>query len=264
MNAMKRIITVILAIILSVPAFSQKKQEYKQEYKYEEIMDDLKEEILDAVENSEDKDYSPLIWESEDGQFKLFTVSHIGYGLYFINNSDFVAALSGEFFVNIARLGFYPIPDWGLEINLDYGHNALRSSESVLLMDGDREVYSVPGADFYPASASWKRSSLEFSSLNFPFLFKHDYGEFSFGLGTEVSINFLGRTRYKYTVDHNKYSCVGKRAAINTFTYAFEATVSYDDMGLFIKWYPKHSGILSGRALDMRNGYVSIGLCFGL
>ena len=228
---MKRILIVILSIILSVPAFSQ----IKHEYKYEEIMDDLKEEILDAVENSEDQDYSPQVWESDDGQFKLFTVSHIGYGLYFINNSDFVAALSGEFFVNIARLGFYPIPDWGLEINLDFGHNALRSSESVLLLDSDREVYSVPGREFYPAYSSWKRSSLEFTSLNFPFLLKHDYGEFSFGLGTEVSLNFLGRTRYKYTADHSKYSCVGKGAAINTFTYAFEATVSYDEMGLFIK-----------------------------
>ena len=224
----------------------------------------MKEERLDAVQNSEEQDYSPLVWESEDGMFKVFTVSHIGYGLYFINNSDFVPVLSGEFFVNLARFGFYPFQDWGLEINLDFGHNALRSSESVLLLDNDREVYAIPASEIYPANAKQKRSSLEFTSLNFPFLLKRDVGDFSFGLGTEVSVNFSGRAKHKYTVGYDKFNYVGKRAAINTFTYAFEATASYDGMGLFIKWYPKHSGILSGRNMDMRNGYVSIGVCFGL
>jgi len=257
---MKKLLFIILAITLSVPSFAQTREQYR----YEEILGDMKEEILDAVENSEDQEYSPLIWESEDGLFKVFTVSHIGYGLYFINNSNFVPALSGEFFVNLVRGGFYPVQDWGLEINLDLGHNALRSIESVLMLDDDREVYSIPADQIYPSNARNRRSTLEFWSVNLPFLLKYDYEDFSFGLGTEVSVNFAGKARQKYSTGHDTYNYVGKRAAINTFTYAFEATASYDGMGLFIKWYPKHSGILSGRALDMRNGYVSIGVSFGL
>lgn len=269
---MKKILLTILAFILAVPVFSQEKNrdmvKNQDLTQYQEILDDLKEDIKegikDAVDNPDDKEYSPLVWESEDGLFKVFTVSHIGYGLYFISNTNFVPALSGEFFVNLVRCGFYPVEDWGLEINLDFGHNALRSTESVLLLDNDREVYSVPASELYPSGSRGKRSTLEFMSLNFPFLLKHDYGDFSFGLGTEVSVNFAGRAKYKYSTGYDTHNFVGKRAAINTFTYAFEATASYDDLGLFIKWYPRHSGILSGRNLDMRTGYVSIGVSFGL
>ena len=255
---MKRILLSVLALSLAIPGFSQDVERIK------EVIEDFKEDVKEAVINSDDKEYSPQIWESEDHMFKLFTVSHIGYGLYCISNTDFVPALSGEFFVNLVRAGFYPVQDLGLEINLDYGHNALRSIESVLLLDDEREVYSVPADLLYPSNARRGRSTLEFSSFNIPFLIKYDYGDMSFGLGTEVSLNFAGKAKYKYSTGHDTFNFTGKRAAINTFTYAFEATASYDDFGLFIKWYPRHSGILSGRNLDMRKGYVSIGVSFGL
>lgn len=257
---MKKILISVLAIALSIPAFSQNVDMER----YEEIIDDLKEDIKDAVENADEDDYSPMLWESEDGLFRLYTVSHIGYGLYCISNSNFVPAMSGEFFVNLLRVGFYPVQDWGLEINLDLGHNALRSIESVLLLDGDREVYAMPAKDIYPANARKTRSTLEFYSVNIPFLVKYDYGDMSFGLGTEISLNMAGRAKYKYSTGYDTFNFTGKRAGINTFTYAFEATASYYDFGLFVKWYPRHSGILSGRNLDMKKGYVSIGISFGL
>ena len=262
----------ILAITLAVPVFSQEKNQNMTKNQdlsqYQEILEDLKEDIKegikDAVDNPDEQEHSPLLWESDDRMFRLYTVSHIGYGLYCISNSNFVPALSGEFFVNLARLGFYPVDDWGLEFNLDFGHNALRSTESVLMLDDDREVYAVPANGFYPSNARKTRSSLEFYSINLPFLVKYDYGDLSFGLGTEISLNFAGRAKHRYTTGHSTTNVTEKKAAINTFTYAFEATASYDDLGLFIKWYPRHSGILSGRNLDMRTGYVSIGVSFGL
>lgn len=255
---MKKILLSVLFISLVIPAFCQ------NDNQYEEILKDLKEDIKEAVDNPDETDYTPLLWESDDRMFRLYTVSHIGYGLYCISNSNFVPAMSGEFFVNLVRLGFYPVDDWGLEMNLDFGHNALRSIESVLLLDDQREVYAVPAQEFHPSSARRTRSSLEFYSVNIPFLVKYDYGNLSFGLGTEISMNLAGRAKYKYNTGHDTYSFVGKRAAINTFTYAFAATASYYDLGLFVKWYPKHAGILSGRNLDMKKGYVSIGISFGL
>lgn len=269
---MKKILLTFLALSFVFTAYSQEKNQNifknKDLTHYQEIMDDFKEDlkegIKDAVENTDEQERSPLLWESEDGMFKLFTVSHIGYGLYFISNTDFVPALSGEFFVNLARLGFYPLDDWGLEINLDLGHNALRSKESVLRLNTDGEVFAIPVSEFYTSTPKRMRSSLEFYSVNFPFLLKYDDGDFNFGIGTEVSLNFAGRAKRRYSESFGPVLVTEKGARVNTFTYAFEATASYYDIGLFIKWYPKHSGILSGRNLDMRTGYVSIGVSLGL
>ena len=249
-----------MALAAAVPAFSQNDTTANSP-DFVQIAKDLKEDIKDAVKQ-EDGEYSPVIAESPDGMFKLYSSSHIGYGVYSTRSSDFIPALSGEFFVNLIRFGFYPWQSLSFELNLDFGLNSIKSRGSVLTLDSNREVIAYPNGEILPEKVKKPRSTLEFFSFNLPFLVKYGYENFTFGFGTEVSLNLGGRVTHKYTSGYDTFSVVEKRAGINRFTYAVVGSVAYKDLCLFVKIYPRYSGILSNRKIDMT--YMSMGLSFGL
>ena len=260
---MKKTIIILLALAISFPAFSQD-DIAKKNVDIVKIAVDFKEDVQDAFNQQEKEEYSPLIVESEDGMFRLYSCSHVGYGIYSVRSHtpEFVPALSGEFFINLLRFGFYPTESLAFELNLDFGHNTIKSKKSILTLDSDREVIAIPNGDFLPANIKKPRSTLEYFSFNLPFLIKYEYDKFSFGAGTEVSLNLGSRATHKWSDGYDTYNVTEKKAGVNRFTYALVGAVSYDDVCLFIKIYPRYAGILSNRYVDM--SYMSMGLSFGL
>ena len=254
--SMRRIVLSLLALAAFIPAFSQNNVDWSS------ITQDLKDQVKDAIEDDDDEGYSPVIAQSSDGQFKLFTSSYVGYSLYFVRSNDYASSLSGEFFVNILGGGFYPTENLGFEIKVDFGHNALRSRESVFFLDSDREVCALDRKLFYTSDVSKPSSSLTFLSVNLPFQVKYTTGDFRFGLGTELGINFRGHANQKYSQGQDSFDITQKGAKINLFTYALLGTIQYDKVTLFLKYYPRPAGILAGHNLEM--GYASLGLAFGM
>ena len=220
----------------------------------------LSNDIKEAMKG--EAEYNPLIAQSDNGVLRLYTSSHVGYGLYGLSTEAFDPSLSWEFFVNLCRFGLYPTDYLGFEVNADLGLNSFRSRKSILALDADRDVIAVSVDGYLPGNVRKFRSGLDFVSLNFPLFVKYYYEDFAVGAGTEVSLNFAGRTNFKYANGNDYYSTVQKKADINLFTYALIATMSYKDLGFFIKFYPKSTGILSGKKLDM--SYVLVGVSFGL
>ena len=251
---MRRIFLSILALAAIIPAFSQNDVDLSA------ISQEFKDQIKEAMK--EEKEYSPVIAQTDDGQFKLLSSSYVGYSLYFVRSNDYASSLSGEFFVNIIGGGFYPTDNLGFELKLDFGHNAIRSRESVLYLDENREVNAIDRKLFYLSDVNQPRSSLTFLSVNLPFQVKYTTGDFRFGLGTELGINFRGRANHKYNDGYDTINVAQKKARINLFTYALLATVNYEKVTLFLKYYPRPAGILAGHNIDM--GYASLGLAFGM
>lgn len=260
---MKKILISILAMVIAVPAFcqddiSQKNADFVQ------IAADFKADVQEALEQQKDQEYSPLIAESDDGMFKLFSCSHVGYGVYSVRSftPEFVPALSGEFFINLLRFGFYPLDNLGLELNLDFGHNTIKSKQSVFVLSDKREVVAMANGDWFPTGIKRPRSRVEYFSFNLPFLVKYQLDDFSFGAGTEVSLNLGGRVSRRYSMDRLTSNTVEKGVGINLFSYAIVGMVAYKDLGFFVKIYPRYAGVLSNRYIDM--SYMSLGLSFGL
>lgn len=251
---MRRVFLSFLILAAGITAFAQNQTEID----WSSLSQDFKDQIKEAMK--EEKEYSPVVAQTDDGQFKLYTSSYVGYSLYFVRSNSFAPTVSGEFFVNLVGGGFYPMDNLGFEVNLDLGHNTFRSTESVLYLDGNREVTALDNKLYYPFSVTKPRSTLSFFSINLPLQAKYYMDDFSFGLGTEIGINFPGRVNHKYSDGYDTYSTIQKRAAVNTFTYAILGTVTYDKVTLFLKFYPRSAGILSGRNIDM--GYASLGLAF--
>lgn len=247
---MKKILLSILALAAAFSAYCQ------DDSTLSTLSKDIKEAVKGEVE------YDPLIAQSDNGVLRLYTSSHVGYGLYGISTEAFEPSLSWEFFVNLCRFGLYPTDYLGFEVNADLGLNSIRSRKTILALDGDRDVIPLHAGEYLPSNSRRFRSGLDFVSLNFPLFVKYNYEDFAVGAGTEISMNFAGRTNYKYAVGNDHYSTVQKRADINLFTYALIATMSYKDLGFFIKFYPKYAGILSNKKLDM--SYVVVGVSFGL
>ena len=148
------------------------------------------------------------------------------------------------------------------ELNLDFGHNTIKSKKSVLTLSDKREVMAVANGDYLPTGIKKPRSTVEYFSFNLPFLIKYEWEKLSFGAGTEVSLNFAGRATHKYSYDNDTFSVAEKKAGINRFSYAIVGTVAYDDLCFFVKIYPRYAGVLSNRYIDM--SYMSMGLSFGL
>ena len=242
---MRRIFLSLLTLAVFIPAFSQNGIDWAS------ITQDLKDQVKDAVEDDDNEGYSPI-----------FTSSYVRYSLYFVRSNDYASSLSGEFFVNILGGGFYPTENLGFEIKVDFGHNALRSRESVFFLDGNREVCALDRKLFYTSDVSRPSSSLTFLSVNLPFQVKYTTGAFRFGLGTELGINFRGHANQKYSQGQDSFDVTQKGAKINLFTYALLGTIQYDKVTLFLKYYPRPAGILAGHNLEM--GYASLGLAFGM
>lgn len=260
---MKKILVTLIALAVAFPAFSQDDISQKN-VDIVQIATDFKADVQDALKQQEDQEYSPLIAESDDGMFKLFSCSHIGYGVYSVRSfsPEFVPALSGEFFINLLRFGFYPLDNLGLELNLDFGHNTIKSKKSIFALSEKREVVAIPNGDVLPEGVKRVRNRVEYFSFNLPFLIKYQLDDFSFGAGTEVSLNLGGRISRRYTMDKSINTTIEKGVGINLFSYAIVATAAYKDLGLFVKIYPRYAGVLSNRYIDM--SYMSIGLSFGM
>ena len=260
---MKKILLTLLAIAFTLPAFSQDDISQKNPDIIQMAVD-FKSDVQEALQQQEDEEYSPLRVESDDGMFKLFSCSHVGYGIYSVRSytPEFVPALSGEFFINLIRFGFYPMESLSFELNLDFGHNTIKSKKSVLTLSEKREVMAIANGDYLPTGIQKPRSTVEYFSFNLPFLIKYQWDKLSFGAGTEVSLNFAGRATHKYSFDNDTFSVVEKKAGINRFSYAIVGAVSYEDLCFFVKIYPRYAGVLSNRYIDM--SYMSMGLSFGL
>ena len=260
---MKKILISLLALAVAFPALAQDDISQKNP-DIVKMAADFKEDVQEALKQQEGQEYSPLIAESEDGMFKLFSCSHVGYGVYSVKSftPEFVPSLSGEFFINLLRFGFYPLENLSFELNLDFGHNTIKSTKSVLVLSDKREVMAIANGDYLPTGIKKPRSRVEYFSVNLPFLVKYSFGDFNVGVGTEVSLNLAGRATHKYSMDNDTFSVIEKKAGINRFAYAMVGALSYDDICLFVKFYPRYAGVLSNRYIDMR--YMSIGLAFGL
>lgn len=228
---MKKLIAVLAAALLAVPAFSQ-------------------------VE-----DHDLTIAESNDGIVSFEMVDHIGYGFHIVKSDAFEPKGGSNFFVNVFNLNIRPAESFGIGIGVDYNFNTIRSKQAAFFVDDNKLVQAIDFGDVVGSKAEKMKSSIEYSSFSFPVLFKGLFGDFHIGIGAEAVLNFGGHTYTSYREDNSTFEITQRKAKLNTFTYDAMAFISMDELGAFVKYYPKSSKVLAEGSVDY--SYWTIGIVVG-
>lgn len=201
------------------------------------------------------------VYSSSNGKFTFDLFSHIGWGYHITNSNDFKPAGAGEFFFNLAKLGLYPTSNLGIEFGVDIEGNYFRSKESFFVLDSQNRIQAIDIASNMVGSYEKARGAFNYLTFNAPLMVKGIFDKFEFGIGAEASLNCLGETYITYNTGNKRTQIDESEAEINLFSYGLVATIGYDDMSLYFKYYPKGSKVLPDGSVDL--SFVTVGIAFG-
>ena len=224
---MKRILTIILAASMAFTALAQ-------------------------------SDREPL-YSSADGTVTFNLLSRFGYGYNFVKTEAFEPISSGETFLTIFQIGLYPTENLGFELGADIAYNYFRSKNRTFTLDSSRkiQVVDIPTTE---GNMERFRSGIGSVSANFPLVVKGIFGKFELGAGAEARLNFAGSTSFSYRQDNRYVSVEERKAKLNLFNYDILAVISYDDMGVYFKYYPKGPRFLPEGSVDF--SWMTLGIVF--
>ena len=229
---MKKLVMLALAALVAVPVFAQVEKE--------------------------------PIYSSPGGNFKFDVLGHVGYGFNATKSADFKPRFSYDLFANVLKFGVYPVPVLGLELGVDVELNNFGSKESAFALDSDNKIRAI---DFNKLSLGVfnnidkKRSDFGVFSLSAPLLLKGIFGKFELGAGAEAFWNVAGSTYAFVRQDNCDMTFSERKAKINPFTYAILGSISYNQVGFFVKVYPKSSRLLPEGSVDL--SFTTIGFAIG-
>ena len=198
------------------------------------------------------------IASSSDKKISLEMLSHVGYGWHFVKSDDFRKAGSGEFFFNILNLDVRPAEVFGLSLGADLEFNSFDSKKDMFFLNEDKKVLALPFVDGFDKT----RSEIHTTSFNFPLLATFYFNDFPVGFGAEGPLNTgcytHTYTKQGYVTDrHNE-----NKAKVNRFSYGLTAFLSYDNLGVYFKFYPKSSKVLPDGSVNF--SFWTLGVAFGL
>lgn len=224
---MKRILTIIFAAFMAVSALAQ-------------------------------SDREPL-YCSADGTVTFNLLSRFGYGYHIMETEAFEPASSGETFLNVFQIGLYPTENLGFELGADIAYNYFRAKNRSFTLDSNRlvQVVDIPTIE---GTVERFRSNIGSVSANFPLVAKGIFGKFELGAGAEARLNFAGSTSFSYRQDNRYVSVEERKAKLNLFNYDILAVISYDDMGIYFKYFPKGSRFLPEGSVDF--SWMTVGIVF--
>lgn len=201
------------------------------------------------------------VYSTSDGKLTFDVASHVGYGYHVTKSSAYTPGFSSEVFVNIVKLGVYPTEHLGLELGVDLEGNFFTSKTSAFEVDGQKKIQATAFPKVEGSNIDKTRGGFEFLTFNAPLLLKGIFGKVEIGVGAEASLNCCGGTYYRYRRENKRFRVDMTDADVNRFSYGIIASLSYDDGGIYFKYYPKGSQILPDGSVDV--DFVTVGIAFG-
>lgn len=225
---MKKILFIVLAAMFAVQSFAQ------------------------------DDDLSLVVASSDDEKVQFEMISHMGYGFHIVKSDSFDPNAAGEFFINIADLKLYPIEQFGFEIGIDLLVNHFNQKGVMFFVDQSRNIGTSMDLD----KIGFEKLRGGFTTVGFdaPVLAKGKFGKFEIGAGIDGSWNLTGNTWYRYKSNGHRTEVRENRGKVNSLTYGFLATVSYDGFGVYFRYRPKSQKLLPQDSIDFT--YMTVGFAF--
>ena len=201
------------------------------------------------------------VYTSVDGKVMFDMFSHAGFGYNAVKSADYKPGFAGEVFLNVLKVGLYPAECLGLELGVDMEFNTFSSKESAFALV-DNKIHAVDFAALdLGNNFDRKRSDFGVFGLGAPVLVKGIFGKVKLGAGAEAFWNITGSTSAFLRQGNREVTYTERKAKVNPFSYAVVGTLSYNDFGLYVKYYPKSSRLLPEGSVDL--SYVTVGFALG-
>ena len=226
---MKKLVMLALAALVAIPVFAQ-------------------------------DDDNNRIYTASSGKAFIDLFSHMGYGYNFVDSKDYTPGWSGEFVFNLVKFGLRPADVLGIDLGIDFAWNTFDSKTNAFKQE-NQLIKVTDFSHYVEGSVEKKNSGFDVIGLTAPLVVKGIFGKFEIGGGAFTNWNITGSTYCRYRQNNARAQFDETKAKVNPFTYGFLATVSYDDFGVYFKYYPKSSKLLPEGSVDL--SYMTLGLVLG-
>jgi len=202
------------------------------------------------------------IYSTPNGKFRIDLNYHIGYGIHIVNSEDFTPWNwhSDEFFINLIQFTLNPFEWGGLQAGIDFQTMAVRTKSHLFLQDANKRVLAtnVPLVGYDDVS-----STLRSNGFSAPILLKFNKGKFALGAGVNLQFNTWGKTIYTTEKDYVTNRTTMRKADFTPFTYSFMGTLSYDEFGVYFRYYPTRHSLVPEAAVSPSFGLMTVGVAIG-
>lgn len=204
--------------------------------------------------------YGSPLHTSDNGKFTFDILDHFGVGYNIVNTDDYTPNGSTDVFLNVAEIGLYPTKNFGLEVGVDLQFNAFYSKETAFAQV-DKIIKPVAfSALGLGDNFDRKRGCFSVFGLGAPVLLKGSFGNFQIGVGGIASWNITADNDARLRKDNRRLIYEESSAKANPFSYCFLGTLSYEEIGAYIKYNPKSSRLLPDGSIDM--SFITLGVFF--
>ena len=226
---MKKLVMLALAAMMAIPVFAQ-------------------------------EDESTRVYTAPSGKAFVDMMGHIGYGYHFVKSEEYTPAWSGEFFFNVLQFGLRPVDGLGIDLSVDFAWSDFASKKNAFTQVN--QIIKASSFDLVgEGSLDRKNSSIDVFSLTAPLVVKGIFGKFELGAGAFASWNIAASTTLNYRKDNVRANIEEVKAKVNPFTYGIIASASYDEFGVYFRYYPKSSRLLPEGSVDL--SYMTLGIVLG-
>ena len=194
----------------------------------------------DRLEEIEQLTVTPFRHHKPAGEFDkvgINFVPEIGIGTSIVSTDDFKSRGSGVLYAHLLEAYVRPVSWVSLHVGGGIGWRKYQSKENVFSLNTDDKITIGTMPEEWAASGK-SRSSIWGPTLLIPATLQFHFGDASIHLGAEALYSYRTRVRTNFRDERTHCVTDTKYAAIVPWSYDFFASISYDGLGLFVKYQP--------------------------
>ena len=187
-------------------------------------------------------------------------IPDIGYGEYYISSDDFKSKGSVGVYAHLLEGFVRPVSWFSLHVGGGLGWNRYQSAQSVFSLDDANHIRIRPMSEEELATGN-SRSSIVGPTVLIPATLQFHFGDVSLRVGAEAIHAFRTKVRTDFYEGDVRKITITPGAVTVPWSYDFFASVSYDGLGVFVKYqpaairqFPEPGPTLSSWTLGIRMG----------
>ena len=191
----------------------------------------------DRLAKIENLTVKPSQHHQQNNDFRVVGLNplpEIGIGTRLVSSQDFKSKGSYSFYVHFLEAYVRPVSWASLHVGGGMSWGRYQSKDNIFSLDNDNNIVVSQWAGDHGKS----RSSIWGPSVLIPATLQFHFGDASLRLGAEALYSFRTKVRSDFREKAIRQVTDREGAAIVPWSYDFFASVSYDGLGLFVKYQP--------------------------
>ena len=191
----------------------------------------------DRLDEIEQMIVKPSRHHQQNNDFRVVDfdlLPEFGIGTRLVSSPDFKSKGSYSLYIHFLDAYVRPVSWASLHVGGGMSWGQYQSKENIFSLDKDNNIVVFQWAEGHGKS----RSSIWGPSVLIPATLQFHFGDASLRLGAEAIYSFRTKVRTDFREEAIRQVTDKEGAAIVPWSYDFFASVSYDGLGLFVKYQP--------------------------